>query len=145
MKTIRRPADGWAWAGVDHAVFNSHRQRILNRVRVAQGEDHRGLALQLGAIADADDFQFAGPALGDTFDRVVDQGAGQSMNSGLRVVLADRDQVAVLLLHAMPRGNWVSSLPLGPCTLTTVPSILTATPLGSGIGFLPILDISFSS
>src|SRR5579862_7138281 len=41
----------------------------------------------------------------------------------------------------MPAGNWVSSLPFGPCTATVLPSILTVTPLGSGIGFFPIRDI----
>src|SRR5438093_1370606 len=43
----------------------------------------------------------------------------------------------------MPRGNCVSSLPFGPCTATVLPSIFTVTPLGSAIGFLPILDISY--
>src|SRR5580704_10895498 len=41
----------------------------------------------------------------------------------------------------MPDGNAVSSLPFGPCTATVLPSILTVTPLGIGIGFFPIRDI----
>src|SRR5579872_6901050 len=41
----------------------------------------------------------------------------------------------------MPAGSWVSSLPFGPCTATVLPSILTVTPFGSGIGFFPIRDI----
>src|SRR5579871_177774 len=45
----------------------------------------------------------------------------------------------------IPRGSGVSSLPLGPCTATVFPSILTVTPLGIAIGFFPIRDISFFS
>src|SRR5579863_7335180 len=47
----------------------------------------------------------------------------------------------------MPGGRAVSSLPLGPCTATVLPSILIVTPLGSAIGFFPIRDINslFSS
>src|SRR5579872_6987000 len=41
----------------------------------------------------------------------------------------------------MPAGRDVSSLPFGPCTRTVLPSNLTVTPLGSGIGFFPIRDI----
>src|SRR5580692_4908864 len=41
----------------------------------------------------------------------------------------------------MPAGRAVSNLPLGPCTSTVLPSILTVTPLGIGIGFFPIRDI----
>src|SRR5581483_2143736 len=41
----------------------------------------------------------------------------------------------------VPRGSGVSSLPFGPCTATVLPSNFTVTPLGSGIGFFPILDI----
>src|SRR5271155_3120552 len=43
----------------------------------------------------------------------------------------------------MPAGRVVSSLPFGPCTKTALPSNLTVTPLGIGIGFFPIRDISF--
>src|SRR5436853_4686865 len=40
-----------------------------------------------------------------------------------------------------PLGSAVSTLPLGPCTETTLPSTLILTPCGTAIGFLPILDI----
>src|ERR1700722_1337944 len=43
----------------------------------------------------------------------------------------------------MPAGRAVSSLPFGPCTSTVLPSNFTVTPWGIGIGFFPILDISF--
>ena len=39
------------------------------------------------------------PALGDAFDGVVHQRARQAVDRGLRIVLADRDQISVLLLH----------------------------------------------
>src|SRR5580692_3160495 len=67
-------------------------------MRIPQAEYDR-LALHLGAIANADDFQVAGPPVGDALDGVVDQGARQAMDSGLRVVLADGDDVPVFLLH----------------------------------------------
>src|SRR3984885_157782 len=41
----------------------------------------------------------------------------------------------------MPAGRAVSNLPLGPSTNTVLPSILTVTPLGIGIGFFPIRGI----
>src|SRR5438270_10007461 len=45
----------------------------------------------------------------------------------------------------IPPGTGVSNLPLGPCTETRLPWILTFTPAGTAIGFFPILDIiSFS-
>src|SRR6266436_5404961 len=43
----------------------------------------------------------------------------------------------------IPAGRCVSNLPFGPWTATVSPSILTVTPLGSGIGFFPIRDIKF--
>src|SRR6185437_5223644 len=45
----------------------------------------------------------------------------------------------------IPAGSGVSTRPFGPCTLTTLPSTLKVTPLGSGIGFFPIRDIKFRS
>ena len=123
------------------AHIDAGRQRILDRMRIAQAEHHRVLALHLGAVADADDFQVARPALGDAFDGVVDQGARQAMHRRLRIVFADRHQVAVFLLDLMPAGSGYPVCPSGPAR-TVLPSILTVTPLGIGIGFFPILDIS---
>src|SRR6266536_4127644 len=79
--------------------FNSSGQRILDRMRISQREHDRALALHLGAIADADDFQFARPPFGDAFDRVVDKRAGQSVQRRLRIVFAQRDKMAVLLFN----------------------------------------------
>src|SRR5688572_25227654 len=45
----------------------------------------------------------------------------------------------------MPSGKAVLSVPFGPITSTAPSVILMVTPLGSSIGFLPILDISIKS
>ncbi len=81
------------------------------------------------------------PAGGYAFHGIVYQRARQAMHGGLRIIFADGEQMPILLLDLMPAGNEVSSLPLGPCTATVLPSIFTVTPLGSGIGFFPIRDI----
>src|SRR5512146_1310997 len=44
----------------------------------------------------------------------------------------------------MPCGTRVSSLPFGPWIVTRSPAMLTFTPCGIAIGFLPILDITSS-
>src|SRR4029078_4477174 len=44
----------------------------------------------------------------------------------------------------MPGGTYWFNLPFGPCTSTEPVPILTVTPFGSAIGFLPIRDIVFS-
>src|SRR3954451_11011830 len=44
----------------------------------------------------------------------------------------------------MPGTTGVVRVPLGPFTVTTLPSCLTSTPFGTGISFLPIRDIGFS-
>src|SRR6266550_6924477 len=84
-------------------------------MRVSQAEYNCAFALKLGAITDADDFQFAGPAFGNTFHGVVHQRASQAMDSGLGVVLANRYQTAVLLFHtnaARKRSVQLSLRPL---------------------------------
>ena len=81
------------------------------------------LALHFGAIANADDFQFARPALGDAFDGVVDQRPRQPMHRGLRIVLADRHQVAVLLLDLDAGGQMGIQFALGTLHGTALPSI----------------------
>src|SRR6267143_1301119 len=50
-------------------------------------------------------------------------------------------RVPSLCSTLIPPGSAVSNFPLGPCTATVSPSILTVTPLGIGIGFFPIRDI----
>ena len=67
-------------------------QRELDRVRVAEGEDDHVLALQLGAVADADDVELLRPAVGDAFDGVEDERAGEAVEGGLLVVLALDDE-----------------------------------------------------
>src|SRR6266567_1261959 len=50
-------------------------------------------------------------------------------------------RVPSLCSTLIPPGSAVSNFPLGPCTATLSPSILTVTPWGIGIGFFPIRDI----
>src|SRR5436190_15932022 len=45
------------------------------------------------------------------------------------------------LANRMPGGVTCRSLPFGPCTSTAPASIVTVTPLGSVMGFLPIRDM----
>ena len=45
----------------------------------------------------------------------------------------------------MPGGTACRILPFGPCTSTAPSAILTVTPFGIGIGFLPIRDMSDST
>src|SRR6185437_2458902 len=97
---------------------NRHRnagwQRVFNRVRIAQREHNRVLALQLGAIADAYDLQVAVPALGHAFHRVVDQGARQAVNGSMIVILARHLNMTVLLLQLHALGQMRLHLALGP-------------------------------
>src|SRR5262249_21365817 len=51
----------------------------LHRVAVAEGELERGRALRGGAVADADDLELLGEALGHPDDHVVDQRAGEAV------------------------------------------------------------------
>src|ERR1700748_2154283 len=75
--------------GVDRH-FNTRGQRELDRMRKAEREHHDAFALQLGAIANADDIQILGPALGDAFDCVEYQRAREAMQRRVLVVLAHR-------------------------------------------------------
>src|SRR5437868_14994346 len=56
-----------------HRDLDARGQRILDRMRIAKVKHHRALALHLGAITYADDFQFPRPSLGDALDGIVDQ------------------------------------------------------------------------
>src|SRR5208337_894964 len=51
--------------GVDGHV-NAGGQRILDGMGIAEAEHHGSLPLHFRAIADTDNFQFPGPALGDS-------------------------------------------------------------------------------
>ena len=78
-----------------HAVGQQH----LDRMRVAQRE--RGdLALDVGAVADADDVQFPGEPGGDALHGVGGQRAGQPVQRGVLVAVALDFQLAVGLLEA---------------------------------------------
>src|SRR5207248_11156892 len=49
------------------------------------------------------------------------------------------------MVTPMPETTAVVRVPFGPFTVTTLPSCLTSTPFGTGISFLPIRDMGFSS
>src|SRR5580692_9749941 len=74
-----------------HRRIHAGRQRVLDRMRVAEVKHYHRLALHFGAVADADDFQFARPAFGHALDGVIDQRARQSVKCRLRIVLANCD------------------------------------------------------
>src|SRR6202522_491119 len=80
-----------------HTSFDAGGQRILDGVGVAEVKHDHSFTLHLGAVADADNVEFARPAAGDAFHRVVDQSARQAMHRSLRIVLADGDDVAIFL------------------------------------------------
>src|ERR1051325_6689025 len=82
-------------------------------MRMAEGEYDHPLALHFRAVSDADDVQFAGPALGDAFDSVVHQSAGEAVNGSLRIVVADGEQFAIFLFHADAAGKRSLQLALG--------------------------------
>ena len=104
------------------------------------------LALELRAVADAHDVEIFLEAGGDAGDRVGDQSASQTVQRAMIFGGAQGVQHAVLLLE----GDAVRERRRSAC-----PSALALrldrlcsaifTPLGSGIGLLPIRDICCSS
>ena len=93
--------------------FNTRGQRHLNRVRIAQRKNDRSLALHLCAIADADDIQFLGPALGHALDRVENERAGESVKRGVFVGLAVNVKQTILSLEGNAFSDHCRGLPLG--------------------------------
>src|SRR6267142_6801185 len=71
---------GLLW--VDRAI-HARGQRILDRMGKAEAEDYHPLAFHFRTITDADNLQFASPALGDAFDSVVHESSGQPVNRRL--------------------------------------------------------------
>src|SRR5260370_17771689 len=63
---------------------------------ITESKHHGVLSLQLGAIADADNFQLTRPALGDAFHGVAYQSAYQTMYCGPVVAFTNDVDVAVL-------------------------------------------------
>ena len=66
-------------------------------MRVAEAEHNHPFTLHLSAIADANDFEFARPALGHALNGIVHQGPRQPVHRGLRIILANRHEVPVFL------------------------------------------------
>src|SRR5438046_3645378 len=70
---------------------HSDRQRILNRVRIAERKHDQSFALHLGAISDTYDFKFPRPAFGDALNGIVHQSARQAMQGRSAIAFAPRD------------------------------------------------------
>src|SRR4051794_1728779 len=97
---------------VDRHV-DPRRDVVDDRVRVAEREDHL-LALELGAIADADDVELALEAVGDAGDRVGDETARQAVElPELGIFRAQlSDQRAVNQLEVDAGRVYLPQLPL---------------------------------
>ena len=89
-------------------------------MRISQCEYHHALALHLGAIADANYFQIPRPAFCYTFDSIVYQRACEAVNSRLRVILTDREEMPILLLNLDSRRNGCIEFPLGSLDLNYI-------------------------
>ena len=98
-------------------------------------------AFDVGAIADAHDIQFLRKAAGNALDGISRERAREPVQRGEIVAVANEFQTAVAPRPTrMPAGIGTVSLPFGPSTCSWSP-IDTFTPLGSGIGFFPTLDM----
>ena len=115
---------------------------MTHRVAVAD-QQLEVVALDAGAVADADDLETLLEAVGDALDHVGDERPREPVQ---RAVLAavgrplDRMTPSPTSTIISRGTRWVSS-PLGPFTVTTALSYVNSTPSGSGIGAFPILDM----
>src|SRR5262245_29912868 len=73
-----------------------------------------------------------------TSERVRPCSARFSRSSSGRVITRSSPSRATVMVS----GASCSSVPFGPFTVTRLPEIVTSTPLGTGMGILPIRDIS---
>ena len=83
----------------------------FDRVRLAECEGDN-LALEFGAIADADDVELFFEAGGDAGDRVGDQSARETVNRAMIVGVAQRIEHAIFLLEANAARNTDGQLAL---------------------------------
>jgi hypothetical protein len=93
--------------------FDAGGQRKLDRVRKAEGKHDRVLALQLGAVADADDVEFLGPALGDSVTALKTSARASPWNAAVLVVLAFSVQRCRLCTQGDAAGKHGRDLALG--------------------------------
>ena len=105
--------------------------------RVAEAERELQVrALGLDAVTDADDLQGLGVALGHADDHVGDQRAGQAVQRADLVLVVgpgDGERAVVVRATVIGSATVCESVPLGPLTVTSWPSIVTSTPLGTGM------------
>src|SRR4030095_15867182 len=102
-----------------HGDLNTFRNRELDRVRLPQRKiDH--FALELRAVADADDVHFLFEALRDAVDRVGHQRAGQAVNRAELFRVTLHVEYPVLLLKGNASGNQDAHLALGPLNVNLV-------------------------
>lgn len=97
-----------------------------------------------GTIANAVDFERLLVAIGDADDHVVQQSAGQAVQSAvlLAVVGTGNEKLSAFLLDGHARLELLGQGTLGPLTVTRLPSAtVTSTPAGMATGILPILLI----
>src|SRR5713226_4133025 len=104
-------------------------------MRISQVEHHSSIGLRFGAIADADDCQCCHPPPGYAFYGVVHQGTCESVHRSLRIIVADSDQMAVLLLHADTAWEGRVQLALGSLQSDGIAFDLNRDPFGESDRF----------
>ena len=108
----------WVWAG--HVELDALGRLDVDRMAEAERELEGVAALGAGSVADAEDLEFLGEALGHTDDHVLDQGAGQTVQglarAGVVGPLDGRRPSSVATV--MPPGSVWSSVPFEPLTVT---------------------------
>ena len=113
------------------------RQQELDRVRIAEREG-RDLALDVGAIADADNIQLARESGGDTLDGVRGQRARQPVQRRVLVAVALTLERAVRSARrGCPAESAPSACPSGPSPAIASP-ILIFTPSAAGSAFFQL-------
>src|ERR1700678_2465881 len=115
--------------GVDRSVA-ARGQRILDGMRVTETEHYHPFTLHLRPIADADDLQFAGPAPGHAFHRVVHQSSRQTVHRGLRIILANREQMSIFLFDNDASGQSRIQLAFRPLNQHSIAFDLDRYPFG---------------
>ena len=103
-----------------------------DRVRVAERQ-LQGLALELGAVADALDLEAPLEAVGDALDHVRDQAAREAVQGAVLAAVGralDGQGAVVDRRPSCPRSTAWSSSPFGPLTVTSPGLTSTLTPSG---------------
>ena len=107
--------------GVGHLERDALGRLHDHRVAEAERQAQRRRALRLGAIADADDLELLGEAVGDTDDHVADERAGEAVQrTVLPLVVRALDDAASASSRrtVMSPGTSRLRVPFGPLTVT---------------------------